>query len=112
MSMTPAGRVSVLAAVLLAAPGFARAADGPAAPDTAVVDRYCLGCHSVRAKAGNFVLESLDPARASDDVESWEKVVRKLRGGLMPPPGLPRPDATASDAFRAALERTLDAAAA
>ena len=63
-------------------------------------------------KSGNFVLEGLDPARASDDVETWEKVVRKLRGGLMPPPGRPRPDATASDAFRAALERNLDGAAA
>jgi len=110
--MTPGRFASIAAALLLSVPGFAGAADTPVTPDRAVVDRYCLGCHSVRAKAGNFVLEGLDPARASGDVESWEKVVRKLRGGLMPPPGRPRPDATTSDAFRAALERTLDAAAA
>ena len=91
--MTAGRFVSVVAAVLLAVPGFARAADTPGTPDRAVLDRYCLGCHSVGAKAGNFVLEGLDPARASGDVESWEKVVRKLRGGLMPPPGRPRPDA-------------------
>jgi hypothetical protein len=110
--MTPGRFASIAAALLLSVPGFAGAADTPGTPDRAVVDSYCLGCHSVRAKAGNFVLEGLDPARASGDVESWEKVVRKLRGGLMPPPGRPRPDATTSDAFRAALERTLDAAAA
>jgi hypothetical protein len=112
MPMTAGRLVSVVAAVLLAVPGFARAADTPGTPDRAVVDRYCLGCHSVRAKAGNFVLEGLDPARPEESVETWEKVVRKLRGGLMPPPGRPRPDATASDAFRAALERSLDGAAA
>src|SRR4029079_2721300 len=112
LSMTPGRFASIAAALLLSVPGFAGAADTPGTPDRAVVDSYCLGCHSVRAQAGNFVLEGLDPARASGDVESWEKVVRKLRGGLMPPAGRPRPDATASDAFRAALERTLDADAA
>src|SRR5207237_3952280 len=78
ISMTAARLVSVASAFLLAVPGFARAADAPGIPDRGVIDRYCLGCHSVRAKAGNFVLEGLDPARTSDDVESWEKVVRKL----------------------------------
>ena len=101
----------MIAGFLLIAPAVARAAD-PTPPDRAVVDRYCLGCHSVRAKSGNFVLEGLDPARAGDNVEAWEKVVRKLRGGLMPPPGSRRPDAAASDDFRSALERTLDTAAA
>jgi uncharacterized protein DUF1592/uncharacterized protein DUF1588/uncharacterized protein DUF1585/uncharacterized protein DUF1587/uncharacterized protein DUF1595/cytochrome c len=101
----------MVAGLLLIAPTVARAAD-PAPPDRAIVDRYCLTCHSVRAKSGNFVLEGLDPTRAGDNVEAWERVVRKLRGGLMPPPGRPRPDATASDTFRNALEHTLDASAA
>ena len=47
----------------------------------AVIDRYCGGCHNARTKSGNFVLEALDVARAGDDEEAWEKVVRKLRGG-------------------------------
>jgi uncharacterized protein DUF1592/uncharacterized protein DUF1588/uncharacterized protein DUF1585/uncharacterized protein DUF1587/uncharacterized protein DUF1595/cytochrome c len=111
MSMTTGRYLSIIAGFLLIAPAVARAAD-PTPPDRAVVDRYCLGCHSVRAKSGNFVLEGLDPARAGDNVEAWEKVVRKLRGGLMPPPGSRRPDAAASDDFRSALERTLDTAAA
>jgi uncharacterized protein DUF1592/uncharacterized protein DUF1588/uncharacterized protein DUF1587/uncharacterized protein DUF1585/uncharacterized protein DUF1595 len=109
--MTTGRYLSIVAGLLLTAPTVARAAD-PAPPDKAVVDRYCLSCHSVRAKSGNFVLEGLDPTKAGDNVETWEKVVRKLRGGLMPPPGRPRPDAAASDDFRVALQRTLDAAAA
>jgi hypothetical protein len=109
--MTTGRYLSIVAGLFLMAPAGARGAD-PAAPDRAVVDRYCLGCHSVRAKSGNFVLEGLDPARAGDNVETWEKVVRKLRGGLMPPPGLPRPAPAATDDFRSALQRTLDAAAA
>src|SRR6476646_9050152 len=111
MSMTTGRCLSIVAGLLLMAPTVARAGD-PAPPDRAIVDRYCLTCHSVRAKSGNFVLEGLDPARAGENVDAWEKVVRKLRGGLMPPPGLPRPEAAASDTFRSALERTLDASAA
>jgi hypothetical protein len=109
--MTTGRYLSLVAGLLLFAATVARAAD-PAPPDRAIVGRYCLTCHSVRAKSGNFVLEGLDPARAGDNVEAWEKVVRKLRGGLMPPPGRPRPDAAASDTFRSALEHTLDASAA
>ena len=48
----------------------------------------------------------------SSDAELWEKAVRKLRGGMMPPPGARRPDQAAVDAFVAALERSLDPAAA
>src|SRR5262245_41198006 len=109
--MTTGRYRSIVAALLLTAPTIARAAD-PAPPDKALVDRYCLGCHSVRAKSGNFILEGLDPTRPATNVEAWEKVVRKLRGGLMPPPGRPRPDAAISDGFRSALERTLDGVAA
>jgi hypothetical protein len=109
--MTTGRYLSIVAGLLLIAPAVVRAAD-PTPPDRAVVDRYCLSCHSVRAKSGNFILEGLDPARAGDNIETWEKVVRKLRGGLMPPPGRPRPDAAAADDFRSALEHTLDTAAA
>jgi uncharacterized protein DUF1592/uncharacterized protein DUF1588/uncharacterized protein DUF1585/uncharacterized protein DUF1587/uncharacterized protein DUF1595 len=82
-----------------------------AAPDPALLTRYCIGCHSTRTKSGNFVLEGLDPARADQDPEQWEKVVRKLRAGLMPPAGQPRPDEASYGRFLSALQTQLDAAA-
>src|SRR5262245_27478483 len=112
MSMTTDRCISLAAGLLLTVPAVARAADAAAVPDRAVVDKYCVSCHNARTRLGNLVLEGLDPARPGDSVETWEKVVRKVRGGLMPPPGRPRPDAAAYDGFRAALERSLDGAAA
>ena len=83
-----------------------------AAPDAALVGQYCLGCHSSRAKVGGLVLEGLDPAKAGEHPETWEKVAAKLRAGMMPPPGRPRADEAAVTAFVTALEGRLDQAAA
>src|SRR6187549_1710518 len=55
----------------------------------AVVKRYCVGCHNERLKTGGLVLTTLDPADAGRHPEIWEKVVQKLRTGMMPPSGLP-----------------------
>ena len=64
-------------------------------PSAALFKQYCVGCHNDRMKGnfGNLSLESVDPADVSGHVETLEKVVRKLRKGLMPPDGRPRPDA-------------------
>jgi mono/diheme cytochrome c family protein len=78
----------------------------------AVVNRYCITCHSTRLQTGGLVLQDLDLDRLPDSAEIWEKVVRKLRVGAMPPVGAPRPDAATSDALVAWLEQTLDHAAA
>ncbi len=83
-----------------------------APPSHAILDRYCTGCHSERAKIGGLVLDTLDLAKVGDHADVWEKVVRKLRGGLMPPAGRPRPDGAAQDAFVSSLENALDRAAA
>jgi hypothetical protein len=80
--------------------------------DRALLKRYCLGCHSDRLKTGNFSLESISAAPVGDAPAAWEKVVRKLRSGAMPPAGLPRPDKPAKDGFAARLETSLDHAAA
>ena len=53
-------------------------------PQSAVVDQFCLGCHNDRAKQGGLVLSGLD-LNAPQNAETAEKVIRKLRGGLMPP---------------------------
>ncbi len=81
-------------------------------PHQATLDRYCATCHSDRVKAGGLVLTGLNAARPASDAATWEKVVRKLRGRMMPPAGLPRPDETTYNALVSDLESSLDAAAA
>ena len=69
-----------------------QASTTPAVPDAALVQKYCLTCHSARMKTGGLSLEGMNPADAAAHAEVWEKVVMKLRGGMMPPQGMPRPD--------------------
>ena len=83
-----------------------------ASPDQALVNRYCAGCHSARTRAGNLVLAGVDVASAGSNPELWEKVVRKMRNGLMPPAGNPRPDEATYQQFLTRLQNDLDAAAA
>ena len=78
----------------------------------AVLDRYCLTCHSTRMRAGGLALEGLDLAAAAREPQTWEKVVRKIRTGMMPPAGAPRPDRATLDGLAAAVEGTIDRAAA
>lgn len=81
------------------------------ASDQRLINQYCLGCHNARTKAGGFVLEGLDVTQPSAHAEEWEKVIRKLRGGLMPPTGRPRPDEATYRALRTSIESRLDALA-
>ena len=63
-------------------------------------------------KAGGLVLDGRAVADASGEPQTWEKVVRKVRTGMMPPAGAPRPDRATLDSLAAAVEGTLDRAAA
>ncbi len=83
----------------------------PASSDTAVIDRYCATCHNQRTRAGKLALDTLDVSAAARDAETWEKVVRKVRTGMMPPAGSPRPDRATLDGFAASIETTIDRAA-
>jgi len=78
----------------------------------ALVGQYCITCHNDRSLTGNLSLEGLDPDHAESDAETWEKVTRKLRAGLMPPTGAPRPERSALEAFRASIEDSIDRAVA
>ena len=78
----------------------------------ALLDRYCVACHNQRLRTGGLALDLLDVSRVGEAPEAWERVVLKLRGGMMPPAGRPRPDRQASGDFRAWLEAELDRAAA
>ena len=77
----------------------------------ATIDQYCVTCHSTRLKSGGLVLENADLASVGTDAERWEKVVRKLRAGVMPPQGARRPDGATMHALIASLETSLDQAA-
>src|SRR5688500_2991816 len=63
----------------------------------ALVDKYCAGCHNDSAKSGGFSWSGLDLAHPEQSAQQAERVLRKLKAGLMPPAGLPRPDKPALD---------------
>ncbi len=77
-----------------------------------VVDKYCVGCHNDRLKTGGLALDKLDMGNVPADAAIWEKVIRKLRTGVMPPQGLPKPDDQTREAFASRLETVLDREAA
>lgn len=89
-----------------------QAASNPSADDRSLIARYCVTCHNDRLRTAQLTLEQLDPAEAPAQASVWEKVIRKLRAGAMPPMGSPRPDPAAVSDFVATLERTIDHAAA
>ena len=74
----------------------------------ALLDSYCVICHNERTRAGGLTLDTMDVSQVGQSTDVWEKVVRKLRAGMMPPPGLPRPDGPAHGAFVSWLEAELD----
>jgi hypothetical protein len=79
---------------------------------TGVVQRNCVICHNDVALTADLSLQQLDVARVAEKGEIGEKMVRKLRAGMMPPPGMPRPGGDTLVALVEALERNLDAFAA
>ena len=76
--------------------------------EQAFLNQYCITCHNQKVKAGNLLLDQLDYAHAGEKAETWEKVVRKLRAGMMPPAGAPRPERRVVDDFAAKVEGQLD----
>jgi mono/diheme cytochrome c family protein len=87
--------------------------DMSAASQRALLDKYCVTCHNARAKTGGLVLDkdAVDLSHPPEQAETWEKVIRKLHGRMMPPQGMPRPDEATLDAFAASLETSIDRAA-
>ena len=110
---------------LLAAP-VAQAPPGSPPSVRAFLDRYCVACHNERRVAAGesasaldaqlrqtgLALDLLDADRPDADPEPWERVIRRLRAGSMPPPGGPRPGADESRAVVGWLEARIDEAAA
>ena len=82
------------------------------AQDRGFLNQYCITCHNERTKTAGLMLDKLDLERVGDNADTWEKVVVKLRTGMMPPSGARRPDRSMIDAFASSLETALDRAAA
>ena len=94
-------------------PAVARLAQAPPATDpNQVVRRTCTTCHNDQSLRGNLSLEHFDVTAAFDDAAVAERMVRKLRAGMMPPPGARRPDGDTLLTLVEALEHNLDAGAA
>jgi hypothetical protein len=81
-------------------------------PQRDLLDEYCVTCHNQTLRTAGLMLDKMDVDHPAQGAETWEKVIRKLRGGMMPPQGNPRPDETAKFAFIKYLETSIDRAAA
>ena len=95
-----AGAVTYVPAAARQAPASGQAS--PASPQRELLDRYCLTCHNGRLAAQRTVPASFEALNTHDvgrDAQVWEQVVRKLRLGMMPPAGRPRPNQATHDAF-------------
>src|SRR5262245_39262371 len=77
-------------------------------PQRALLDRFCVACHGEKLKTAGLLLDKLDVENPGNGAEAWEKVVRKLRTGAMPPAGAPRPNKVDYDVLANYLETTLD----
>jgi hypothetical protein len=76
-----------------------------------VIKKYCFDCHNRDDLAGDQAFDKMSPDRVAADAETWEKAIRKLRSGLMPPAGNPRPDGRTVARLVSWLETEIDTAA-
>jgi len=116
LGLAPAAQVRPGAAASAAPRPMAAHAASPAtgltpAEQTQMVKQYCATCHSDRGKAGGLSLASFDAANLLEHAPVVEKIIRKLRAGMMPPANAKRPEPAAIQALAAAFETTIDRAA-
>jgi hypothetical protein len=100
-------RMVVSSGLLLVSAAFASAQT-----TASLVNQYCSGCHNNQLKSGGMTLSQLDWAHPDKNAELAEKVIHKLRAGMMPPPGMPRPDAPTLKSLATSLETGVDQASA
>ncbi|PWU06389.1 MAG: hypothetical protein C5B51_12415 [Terriglobia bacterium] len=101
-------KVLVVGSVAAYGAALAQTPPAGAAAQRAVLDRYCVTCHNDKLKTANFSLQATDLNTVGDKPETWEKVVRKLRAGVMPPPGVRRPPLAEYEGLRDWLEAEID----
>src|SRR4030095_15217263 len=81
---------------------------GPEQEQWSVIQTYCAGCHNSKTKAGGRACDTMSPDKIAQDAETWEAAIRKLRGGLMPPPGAKHPDTQTIAKLVSWLENEVD----
>src|SRR5579872_846631 len=96
--------------VMLAA-GVTAFGQSPVTAQQAMVNRYCAGCHNDKLKSGGFSWSKLDLAHPEKSAEKSEQVILKLRAGMMPPAGMPRPSADQLRGLAASMENAVDRSA-
>jgi mono/diheme cytochrome c family protein len=112
-------QLGVILATAIAAAIFYRASSSQAQQATpgdlstqrTLLEDYCVSCHNQKSKTAGIVLEGLNFQNVGEHADIWEKVLRKVRTGQMPPPKAPHPEAAESAAFTKWLESALDRAA-
>jgi hypothetical protein len=104
--------VSAASTYIEAADTKPQARNNTSVSQRAVINRYCGGCHNPTLNRGGLSFDSLDLNKFGDNPVVWEKVVTKLRAGIMPPAGAPRPDEATYDRLRLFIQTGLDKAAA
>ncbi|MGE3512355.1 MAG: DUF1592 domain-containing protein, partial [Vicinamibacterales bacterium] len=106
------GMLALATLLTISAVPTATAQSGSVAANTtshkAVLDKYCVTCHNARLKTGSLSLEGIDVANIPAGAPVWEKVVKKMRTGAMPPAGRPRPEKDAYVSMVSWLEGELD----
>jgi len=95
----------------MAAPPTQRSIEPGSSTHAAVVGKYCVTCHNDKSRTGGLSLEHAGLTDIPRGAETWEKVIRKVRVGMMPPPGMPRPARAQLDNLAGYLETALDRAA-
>src|SRR5215510_6938199 len=110
--MTPWTKVAGITSVLCLALVHMQAQSPATSSQSQFVDRYCVTCHNDRLKTGGLSLERVDVSRPDAQPEVWEKVVHKLRTGVMPPSNMLQPSKADRLALVTWLETSLDAASA
>lgn len=122
MTATPAWGGTALFALVLLGPavgdpttlalGQERVRAPSADPQRELVDEYCVACHDDALAIGGFSFSALDLEHPDRSADKAEQLIRKVRSGMMPPVGFPRPDVAALKAFASTLETRIDQAAA
>lgn len=102
----------LLSAVAAVCRGAMPAGKGPPPPrHWGVLDQYCVKCHNTEDWAGGVAFDALSPADIPAEAQTWEEAIRKLRTGMMPPAGKPRPPRAVLDGFATELAKRVDDAA-
>jgi hypothetical protein len=93
-----------------ASPNYPALIEQASSNKRALLDQYCVTCHNESLRTAGLTLDTVDPNNVSQNTELWEKVVLKLRSGMMPPPSRPRPDKATYETLASSLEKALDQA--